>query len=251
MGVTNWSFHNSVCNPTCASGTTSDMRLHFLADPDSPFRKSMVFNILTRVGDTASIPCLATDPSLDSLRLETCSSSALASGLQYSASLEQGIIIHNTQKAYEGCYVCTGKLREKHIRSRDYYLTVKPGKVVRMHGCVVVLVSKVPWHTCKFKSFFFSPRCSTCHWDAGPQKSDSHSEWESLPHLQHHQCQWRHKGPVGEATWLGETLLPFLRSVLCCWGKILLDSCWWSYFCVLSCMKILWIEYCILPCKIC
>uniref|UniRef100_A0A4W6CJM3 receptor protein-tyrosine kinase n=1 Tax=Lates calcarifer TaxID=8187 RepID=A0A4W6CJM3_LATCA len=114
----------------------------YVRDPDSPFRKSMVFNILTRVGDTASIPCLATDPSLDSLRLETCSSSALASGLQYSASLEQGIIIHNTQKAYEGCYVCTGKLREKHIRSRDYYLTVKPGKVVRMHGCVVVLVSK-------------------------------------------------------------------------------------------------------------
>uniref|UniRef100_A0A4W6CI82 Mast/stem cell growth factor receptor n=1 Tax=Lates calcarifer TaxID=8187 RepID=A0A4W6CI82_LATCA len=98
----------------------------YVRDPDSPFRKSMVFNILTRVGDTASIPCLATDPSLDSLRLETCSSSALASGLQYSASLEQGIIIHNTQKAYEGCYVCTGKLREKHIRSRDYYLTVKP-----------------------------------------------------------------------------------------------------------------------------
>ncbi|GLD65525.1 mast/stem cell growth factor receptor Kit isoform X1 [Lates japonicus] len=98
----------------------------YVRDPDSPFRKSMVFNILTRVGDTASIPCLATDPSLDSLHLETCSSSALASGLQYTASLEQGIIIHNTQKAYEGCYVCTGKLREKHIRSHDYYLTVKP-----------------------------------------------------------------------------------------------------------------------------
>ncbi|CAK6956106.1 mast/stem cell growth factor receptor kita [Scomber scombrus] len=86
----------------------------------------MVRNILTRVGEAASIPCLATDPSLVNLRLETCASRALASGLQYSASLEQGIIIHNTQKAYEGCYVCTGMLREEHVRSRDYHLTAKP-----------------------------------------------------------------------------------------------------------------------------
>ena len=90
----------------------------------------MVFNILTRVGDDASISCLATDPSLDNLRLETCSSRALASGLEFSASLEQGIIIYNTQKAYEGCYVCTGRLREENVRSHDYYLTVRPGKVL-------------------------------------------------------------------------------------------------------------------------
>ncbi|XP_023248956.1 mast/stem cell growth factor receptor Kit isoform X1 [Seriola lalandi dorsalis] len=98
----------------------------YVRDPDNPFRKSMVFNILTRVGDTASIPCLATDPSLGNLRLETCSSTALASGLTYSASLEQGITIHNTQKAYEGCYVCTGTLKGRHIRSHDYHLTVRP-----------------------------------------------------------------------------------------------------------------------------
>ncbi|XP_076583026.1 mast/stem cell growth factor receptor kita isoform X2 [Chaetodon auriga] len=98
----------------------------YVKDPDNPFRKSMVFNILSREGDAASIPCLATDPSLDNLRLQTCSSEALASGLQFSASLEQGIIIHNTQKAYEGCYVCTGRLREQNVRSHDYYLTVKP-----------------------------------------------------------------------------------------------------------------------------
>lgn len=102
--------------------------IFFLADPDNPFRKPMVFKILTREGDAASIPCLATDPSLDNLSLETCSSRALASGLQFSASLKQGIIIHNTQKAYEGCYVCTGRLREERVRSHDYYLTVKPGK---------------------------------------------------------------------------------------------------------------------------
>lgn len=91
----------------------------------------MVFNILSREGDAASIPCLATDPSLDNLRLETCSSGALASGLQYSSSLEQGISIQNTQKAYEGCYVCTGRLREERVRSHDYYLTVRPGKVMK------------------------------------------------------------------------------------------------------------------------
>ncbi|CAJ1059987.1 mast/stem cell growth factor receptor Kit isoform X2 [Xyrichtys novacula] len=98
----------------------------YVKDPDNPFRKSMVFKILTRVGDAASIPCLATDPSLDNLRLETCSRTDLASGLQYSASLEQGITIHNTQKAYEGCYVCTGRLREEPVRSHDYFLTVRP-----------------------------------------------------------------------------------------------------------------------------
>lgn len=102
----------------------------FLADPDNPFRKSMVPNILTREGDAASIPCLATDPNLENLRLETCSGRALASGLQFSASLEQGIIIHETQKAYEGCYVCTGILIDEYVRSNDYTLTVKPGKVV-------------------------------------------------------------------------------------------------------------------------
>lgn len=90
----------------------------------------MVSKILTREGDSASIPCLATDPSLDNLHLETCSSTALASGLQFTASLEQGIIIHNTQKAYEGCYVCRGRLREEDVTSHNYFLTVKPGTVV-------------------------------------------------------------------------------------------------------------------------
>lgn len=93
----------------------------------------MVFNILTRVGDSAIIPCLATDPSLDSMHLETCSREALGSGLQYTASLEQGIIIHNTQKSYEGCYVCTGKLWEEDIRSSEYHLIVKPGRVQECH----------------------------------------------------------------------------------------------------------------------
>ena len=89
----------------------------------------MVSSILTREGDTASISCLATDPSLDSLRLEACNERALASGLQFSASLEQGIIIHNVQKAYSGCYMCTGTLLGKYVRSQEFQLIVKPGKM--------------------------------------------------------------------------------------------------------------------------
>ncbi|KAF7653154.1 hypothetical protein LDENG_00086460 [Lucifuga dentata] len=98
----------------------------YVKDPENPFRKSMVYNILSRVGDAAFIPCLATDPSLVNLRLETCRGGALASGLQYTPSLEQGITIHNTKKAYEGCYVCTGRLGEDHVSSHDYALTVRP-----------------------------------------------------------------------------------------------------------------------------
>ncbi|XP_077964962.1 mast/stem cell growth factor receptor kita isoform X2 [Gasterosteus aculeatus] len=98
----------------------------YVKDPDNPFRKSMVFNILTRVGDNASIPCLATDPSLDNLRLEACSGGAPASGLRSSPSLERGIVIHNTQKAFEGCYVCTGRLGRERVQSHRYYLTVRP-----------------------------------------------------------------------------------------------------------------------------
>ncbi|KAM3620504.1 uncharacterized protein V6R79_024611 [Siganus canaliculatus] len=98
----------------------------YVKDPDNPFRKPMVFNILAREGDDASIPCLATDPSLANLSLETCSGRAVLSSLQFTPSLEQGVIIHHTRKPYEGCYVCTGTLREERVRSHDYYLTVRP-----------------------------------------------------------------------------------------------------------------------------
>ncbi|XP_034036393.1 mast/stem cell growth factor receptor kita isoform X2 [Thalassophryne amazonica] len=108
-----------------SSGKQSSIYI-FVKDPDNPFRKPLVFSILARVGHAALIPCLATDPTLLNLRLETCSGRALASGLQYTADLQQGISINNTQKAYEDCYVCTGSLREDYVRSHDYTLTVKP-----------------------------------------------------------------------------------------------------------------------------
>ncbi|XP_029004030.1 mast/stem cell growth factor receptor kita isoform X2 [Betta splendens] len=98
----------------------------YVRDPENPFRKPLVFKLLARVGENASIPCLATDPSLDNLRLETCSGAALAPGLRYAAGLEQGIVIRSTQTAYEGCYVCTGTLGGAHVRSHNFSLLVKP-----------------------------------------------------------------------------------------------------------------------------
>ncbi|KAK0147254.1 Mast/stem cell growth factor receptor Kit [Merluccius polli] len=98
----------------------------YVRDPDNAFRRSMVFSILTRVGDSASIPCLATDPGLVDLKLESCQGGALAPGLQYSASLEKGVTIYSTEKAFEGCYVCTGRLGDARVRSRPYDLTVRP-----------------------------------------------------------------------------------------------------------------------------
>ncbi|XP_008305408.1 mast/stem cell growth factor receptor kita isoform X2 [Cynoglossus semilaevis] len=128
----------------------------YIRDPKNPFRKSMVFNILTRVGDSAIIPCLATDPSLDSMHLETCSREALASGLQYTASLEQGIIIHNTQKSYEGCYVCTGKLWEEDIRSSEYHLIVKQVPIAPP-----VIVMQTPQRVVLIRNESFSLTCNT------------------------------------------------------------------------------------------
>uniref|UniRef100_A0A3B4BNJ8 Immunoglobulin domain-containing protein n=1 Tax=Periophthalmus magnuspinnatus TaxID=409849 RepID=A0A3B4BNJ8_9GOBI len=100
----------------------------FVRDPDNPFRKSLVDNLLVREGDTVTIPCLATDPSLEKLHLQSCSDKGLATGLQYSTSLELGITIYNTQKEYGDCYICKGTLADKEVQSINYHLTVKPGK---------------------------------------------------------------------------------------------------------------------------
>uniref|UniRef100_A0A8C5A5G2 receptor protein-tyrosine kinase n=1 Tax=Gadus morhua TaxID=8049 RepID=A0A8C5A5G2_GADMO len=113
----------------------------YVKDPDNAFRRSMVFNILTRVGDSVSIPCLATDPALVNLRLETCKGRALAPGLQYSATLEAGVTIYSTEKAFEGCYVCSGQLGEAEVRSGRYDLTVRPGEDI---GCGAVWYPQQP-----------------------------------------------------------------------------------------------------------
>ncbi|PWA14487.1 hypothetical protein CCH79_00011186, partial [Gambusia affinis] len=84
-------------------------------------------SILIREGSDAAISCLATDPSMLNLTLETCSGEALPDALQYSTSLEKGIIIHKAKLTYGGCYVCTGMLEGRAVKSEKYSLTVKKG----------------------------------------------------------------------------------------------------------------------------
>ncbi|XP_020348353.1 mast/stem cell growth factor receptor Kit isoform X1 [Oncorhynchus kisutch] len=108
-----------------SSGEQSSVYV-FVKDPDNAFRKTMVFSILTRAGDSASIPCLATDPGVVNLSLEPCHGGALPTGLHYVASLERGMVIFDTQKAFEGCYICTGRLGSAHVKSHHYDLNVRP-----------------------------------------------------------------------------------------------------------------------------
>ncbi|XP_071201927.1 mast/stem cell growth factor receptor Kit-like isoform X3 [Salvelinus alpinus] len=98
----------------------------YVKDPDNVFRKTIVFSILTRAGDSASIPCLATDPRVVNLRLEPCHGGALPNDLDYAASLERGMVIYDTKKAFEGCYICTGRLGGARVKSHSYDLTVRP-----------------------------------------------------------------------------------------------------------------------------
>ncbi|XP_032428603.1 mast/stem cell growth factor receptor kita isoform X4 [Xiphophorus hellerii] len=116
----------------------------FVKDPENPFRKSAINSILIREGNNAAISCLATDPSMLNLTLEMCSGEALPAGLQYSTSLEQGIIIHNAKLTYGGCYVCTGTLEGRAVKSEKYSLTVKkvplgPPEIQMQHPRRIIL----------------------------------------------------------------------------------------------------------------
>ncbi|XP_005814252.1 mast/stem cell growth factor receptor Kit isoform X2 [Xiphophorus maculatus] len=116
----------------------------FVKDPENPFRKSAINSILIREGNNAAISCLATDPTMLNLTLEMCSGEALPAGLQYSTSLEQGIIIHNAKLTYGGCYVCTGTLEGRAVKSEKYSLTVKkvplgPPEIQMQHPRRIIL----------------------------------------------------------------------------------------------------------------
>ncbi|XP_035270503.1 mast/stem cell growth factor receptor kita isoform X1 [Anguilla rostrata] len=97
----------------------------YVKDPENVFKKVMVPDILAKVGESSTIPCLVTDPSVSDLRLETCQGHALPTGLQYSASAERGVNISNTRKAFQGCYTCTGRLDGAPVRSANFTLTVR------------------------------------------------------------------------------------------------------------------------------
>ncbi|KAK3542303.1 hypothetical protein QTP86_021959, partial [Hemibagrus guttatus] len=96
-----------------------------LADPENAFRKSIIPDIMAGAGETASIPCLPTDPRMVDLHLETCDRQPLPFGMRYIASTETGISLVNVQPNYKGCYICVGILGEKMARSTEYKLNVR------------------------------------------------------------------------------------------------------------------------------
>lgn len=161
--------------------------IYFLPDPGNPFRKLKVSRYVTREGENASFPCLATDPDLENMHLETCSSKTLPPGLQFSASLEHGINLQNTQKAYEGCYVCAGRLHGKDVRSGQFFLSVVPGKIVLVCSiCTFFDLAKINQRNdITWGLIYCSTHCASCSWAPTIHKSDSDPRWEILPHLQH------------------------------------------------------------------
>ncbi|TSN30194.1 Mast/stem cell growth factor receptor kita [Bagarius yarrelli] len=96
-----------------------------LADPQNAFRKSIINDIMAGAGDTALIPCLATNPKMVELHLETCNGEPIPPGMRYSSSIETGISVMKVQPSYKGCYICVGILEEKMARSMEYKLNVR------------------------------------------------------------------------------------------------------------------------------
>ncbi|XP_022520167.1 mast/stem cell growth factor receptor kita isoform X2 [Astyanax mexicanus] len=107
------------------SGEKSSIYVYVKADPDNAFRRAIITDIMAGAGDVASIPCLATDPSMTDLRLETCNNLPLPAGMRYTASTETGVSVSSTQPAYEGCYVCVGTLNGNTVKSVEYQLSVR------------------------------------------------------------------------------------------------------------------------------
>lgn len=88
----------------------------------------MVNNILVRAGEDCTIPCLVTDPEVTLLDLETCDGRPLPSGISYHTNLQQGVIINNARKEFEGCYICVGRLGREKVTSCNYTVDVRLGK---------------------------------------------------------------------------------------------------------------------------
>ncbi|XP_062411741.1 mast/stem cell growth factor receptor kita [Sardina pilchardus] len=108
------------------------------ADPANAFRRSMMSSVIVAVGESATFPCLATDPDVTDLALEGCGGIPLPEGMRYEASLERGAVVESVRRAYEGCYRCTGRLNGHDVESRDYQLEIRLGPdtvpVVELRG---------------------------------------------------------------------------------------------------------------------
>ncbi|KAJ8342037.1 hypothetical protein SKAU_G00319650 [Synaphobranchus kaupii] len=112
---------------TCSNHKGQNNSIYvYVKDVNSAFQRALIPDILAKAGRSCVLPCLATDPAMTDLALRSCAGHALPPGLTYSTSLETGVTIGNVQEAYEGCYICTGKLGEETVTSNQYQITVFP-----------------------------------------------------------------------------------------------------------------------------
>ncbi|XP_015244077.1 PREDICTED: mast/stem cell growth factor receptor kita-like isoform X1 [Cyprinodon variegatus] len=98
----------------------------YVKDPQNAFQPKMVNNMQVRTGQDLIIPCLATDPKVTNLALETCDGKRLPSGMTYSGHRQRGVIINNATKEFEGCYRCVGQLGGFKVMSSSYFVDVQP-----------------------------------------------------------------------------------------------------------------------------
>ncbi|KAL2089880.1 hypothetical protein ACEWY4_014568 [Coilia grayii] len=95
------------------------------ADPSNAFRRSAVPYLIAAIGRNFTLPCLATDPDITDLRLETCKGAPLPDGMRYEVSLERGVLLERVRTDFEGCYRCAGRLDGQEVKSGDYHLEVR------------------------------------------------------------------------------------------------------------------------------
>lgn len=94
-----------------------------------------MFDIVAGEGDTATIPCLATDPNITELHLQKCDGQPLHNSLRYSSSIETGVVLEDVRKDFEGCYICVGTLEGATVKSGQYQLNVRLGEKKKRHIC--------------------------------------------------------------------------------------------------------------------
>uniref|UniRef100_A0A672QGI2 Mast/stem cell growth factor receptor Kit n=1 Tax=Sinocyclocheilus grahami TaxID=75366 RepID=A0A672QGI2_SINGR len=107
-----------------ASGEKSSIYV-YVKDPENPFRRNIMFDFVAGEGETATIPCLATDPHMTDLHLQKCDGQSLPNSLRYSSSIETGITLEDVRKDFKGCYVCVGTLEGNTVKSGQYQLNVR------------------------------------------------------------------------------------------------------------------------------
>uniref|UniRef100_A0A8C9YZG6 receptor protein-tyrosine kinase n=1 Tax=Sander lucioperca TaxID=283035 RepID=A0A8C9YZG6_SANLU len=106
----------------------------YVKDPQNVFQRTMVNNILVRSGENCTIPCLVTDPDVTLMALESCDGQPLPSSMSYRSNLQQGVIISNVRKEYDGCFVCVGQLAGVKVTSSQYTVDVRLGNCVYTHS---------------------------------------------------------------------------------------------------------------------